>query len=159
MCAYKARIEPNLKTINEWGVLYHPLFSDQMEKLSTSAEKTVARGDDGNANLKLFDLVVKHINEIIPEDPTSSQFLQGNSLGRENSAWRRAKFGGRFRLFFRYRSQSRVIAYAWIKHTRTLRKKGAKTDPYTVFEKMLNSGNPPGSFDSLIAQCNSDWKR
>lgn len=139
-------------------MLYHPLFCAQMAKLSEAAEKAAARGDHSNSNLKLFDLVLKNIDEVIPEDPASPKFRQGTTLGKGNAMWRRAKFGGRFRLFFRYHSQSKLIAYAWVNDERSLRKKGSKTDPYTVFEKMLDSGNPPGAFEDLIKQCMEDWK-
>ena len=33
----------------------------------------------------------------------------------------------------------------------TLRKAGASTDPYTVFTKMLASGNPPDDWPALMA--------
>lgn len=129
-----------------------------MSKLATSAESALARGDNSNANVKLFDQISKNIYEIIPSDPASDQFRQGNTLGKNNSAWRRSKFGGRFRLFFRYHSSSKLIAFAWVNDSKTLRKAGSKTDPYTIFEKMLASGKPPGSFKDLVKQCTRDWK-
>jgi len=38
------------------------------------------------------------------------------------------KFGGRFRLFFRYDGRARLIVFAWVNDEQTLRKCGAKSD-------------------------------
>jgi toxin YhaV len=57
---------------------------------------------------------------------------------------------GRFRLFFRYDSRSRLIVYAWVNDERTLRQRGAKTDPYEVFRRMLAAGNPPNDWAALL---------
>ena len=45
----------------------------------------------------------------------------------------------------------RVIVYAWVNDERTLRSAGSKTDPYTVFARMLAQGDPPNDWASLIA--------
>ena len=50
----------------------------------------------------------------------------GNTLGPEHRHWRRAKFLGRFRLFFRYSSKDRVIIYAWVNDQNTLLKAGGR---------------------------------
>ena len=96
--------------------------------------------------------------ERIPRDPLSPEFRQGNTLGRGHRHWFRAKFGGnRFRLFFRADSSARVIVYAWVNDRDTLRKAGAGTDPYTVFARMLASGNPPGDWAELVASTDPTW--
>lgn len=86
----------------------------------------------------------------IPSDPNAKRYRFGHSLGTQFTSWRRAKFFGRFRLFFRFHSQRRAIIYVWLNDERTLRKAGARTDPYAVFAKMLTSGNPPDGFDDLL---------
>ena len=64
--------------------------------------------------------------------------------------WFRAKFGnGRFRLFFRYSSTSKVIIFAWVNDENSLRNYGSKTDAYKVFKGMLDDGNPPDDWDTL----------
>ena len=86
----------------------------------------------------------------IPADPNAKRYRLGHSLGSRFTSWRRAKFLGRFRLFFRFHSKRRAIVYVWLNDERTLRKAGARTDPYAVFAKMLAAGEPPDDFDGLI---------
>ena len=144
--------------IKGWTLLFHPLICGQMQKLARAAQKAEARGDHSNANIKLFDQVLKHVEELIPEDPSSERFRQGNTLGKTNRHWRRAKFGGRFRLFYRYDSSSKLIAFAWVNDANTKRKAGAKTDPYEIFKAMIASGNPPGDFQDLVDECQANWQ-
>jgi toxin YhaV len=70
----------------------------------------------------------------------------------KNRQWFRAKFHQRFRLFFRFSSKEQVIVYAWMNDERTLRKAGAKTDPYRVFREMLEAGDPPTTIEALLAK-------
>jgi len=86
----------------------------------------------------------------IPADPNAKRYRLGHSLGRQFTSWRRAKFLGRFRLFFRFHSKRRAIVYVWLNDEQTLRKAGARTDPYAVFARMLAAGEPPGDFDDLL---------
>ena len=90
--------------------------------------------------------------EEIPTAPDGPEFQQGNTLGETNRRWRRAKFLQRFRLFFRFDSASKVIVIAWINDENTLRKAGAKTDPYTVFARQLARGDPPSEWSDLVAK-------
>ena len=40
-----------------------------------------------------------------------------------------------------------MIVYAWVNDENTLRSSGSKSDPYAVFLKMLERGNPPDTWD------------
>ena len=40
--------------------------------------------------------------------------------------------------------------FAWVNDEQTLRKRGAKSDPYAVFRAMLKRGNPPADWDALV---------
>jgi toxin YhaV len=92
----------------------------------------------------------------IPSDPTNQRYRLGETLGPANKHWFRDKFGnGRFRLFFRFDSRSKIIIYAWVNDESTLRTYGADTDAYVVFAKMLAGGNPPDSWDELLAACSA----
>lgn len=76
----------------------------------------------------------------------------GHSLGPDCAHWRRVKRGlpQRYRLFFRFSSQSaRIIVYAWLNDEATLRKAGAKTDVYAVFQRMLRRGEVPSDIKEL----------
>jgi len=143
-----------------WRLHAHPLFLDQLERLLAVVER--ARRSDpqwwqGKADARLLAALRALLLDRIPRDPLSSEFRQGNTLGRERRHWFRAKFGGnRFRLFFRADSRARVIVYAWVNDRDTLRKAGASSDPYAVFAGMLAGGNPPDDWPALLAAAQAD---
>ena len=139
--------------VNGWTLLFHDAVLGQIEKLVDACER--ARKSDpknfrANANVKLFAALGKLMLEIIPADPARPEFRQGNTLGPEYRHWFRAKFLGRFRLFFRYDSKARLIVYAWVNDERTLRQSGGRNDPYEVFSRMLKSGEPPNDWSALV---------
>jgi toxin YhaV len=80
-------------------------------------------------------------------------------LGDEHKHWFRAKFFQQYRLFFRFDSESKIIVYAWVNDEKNKRAYGSKTDAYRVFEKMLNSGHPPDSWDHLLDEAKGDLER
>lgn len=105
-------------TINGWIILAHPLFLDQLEKLTEAVETlkgTKPNTYQKSANTKLLAALNKLVFQIIPADPTATVYRQGSTLGDAHKHWFRAKFGnGRFRLFFRYDSTAKVIIFAWV---------------------------------------------
>ena len=101
---------------------------------------------------KLLITIRQIIREKIPRGPNAAEFRQGNTLGVKNRQWFRAKFHQRYRLFFRFSSKEKVIIYAWMNDERTLRKAGAKTDPYHIFREMLEAGDPPPTMEELLAR-------
>jgi len=101
---------------------------------------------------KLLRRIVDLIEIEIPRDPGGAEYALGNTLGPEHRHWRRAKFLGRFRLFFRYSSQARVIIYAWVNDENTLRKAGGRNDPYAIFNALLRKGRPPDGWDALLKE-------
>jgi toxin YhaV len=142
--------------VNGWTLLSHEAINGQLRKLVTAynkAQKSDPKGFRSNANVKLFAALGKLLLQDIPSDPTRPEYRQGNTLGKSHRHWFRAKFFQRFRVFFRYDSKSKVIVYAWVNDSDTLRKEGAKTDPYVVFESMLESGNPPDDWAALVKAC------
>ena len=78
-------------------------------------------------------------------------------MGTEFRHWRRAKIGRRFRLFFRFDSKTRIIIFAWVNDENTLRASGSKTDPYAVFQRMLERGHPPDDWAALKQASREDW--
>jgi toxin YhaV len=140
-----------------WRLYTHPLFRTQLEKLAKRVERL--RSNDPKRYLshpaaKLLATINHYIREAIPRDPNSPEFRQGNTLGPDNRHWFRAKFHGRYRLFYRFSTSEKIIVYAWINDEKSLRKSGAKTDPYATFGTMLKGGNPPGSFAELVRASN-----
>ena len=143
-----------------WVLLFHECIVEQLQKLHAAAERARRNDPEGfehNANVKLFRALSQLILDTVPSDPARDEYRQGNTLGPEHRHWRRAKIGRRFRLFFRYDSRAKTIVFAWVNDEQTLRSAGSKSDPYAVFEKMLERGNPPDDWASLVAASRSDW--
>lgn len=140
--------------VQGWELFAHPLLLDQLDKLVAAVERARARKPkayQSEANAKLLAALRRLIFEVVPEDPARAEYRQGTTLGADRKHWFRAKFGGgRFRLFFRYDSKSRIIVYAWVNDETTLRTYGAKTDAYAVFRGMLDKDTPPDSWDALL---------
>jgi len=143
-----------------WVLLFHDCIVAQLQKLYTAAQRAERKDPhhfERNNNVKLFRALNQLILETVPSNPARTEYRQGNTLGAAHRHWRRAKIGRRFRLFFRYDSQARTIVFAWVNDEQTLRSSGSQSDPYIVFKKMLERGNPPDSWDQLIAESHADW--
>jgi toxin YhaV len=144
-----------------WTLLFHACVSEQLQKLQLAAERTKQQDPKGfevNANVRLFHALSKLIFEAVPSDPNRDEYRQGNTLGPAFRHWRRAKIGRRFRLFFRFDSKSKIIIFAWVNDENTLRSSGSKSDPYAVFQRMLDKGHPPDDWATLASASRSDWK-
>lgn len=146
--------------INGWTIYAHPLFLDQLEALISQVEKARAKDAKGYKKkraAKLLAAVLKVAFEDIPGNPTSDIYRQGNTLGNDYKHWFRAKFLQQFRLFFRYRgsSGSGTIILAWVNDDESLRAYESDTDAYAVFRKMLQRGNPPDNWPSLLKAASS----
>lgn len=143
--------------LNGWTLYAHPLFLDQLERLMAAVErqqKVSRQQGAASPNAKLLAMIRRQIFTDIPTDPAQLQFRQGNTLGPARRHWFRAKFGnGRFRLFFRFDTASKIILYAWVNDETTLRAYGSRRDAYAVFAGMLDRGNPPEDWDILLAAC------
>lgn len=144
-----------MAVINGWTLYAHPLFLDQLERLTEAVAKKAKKDPKGyvaSADAKLLAALRKLVFEVVPVDPARPEFRQGGTRDPDRKHWFRAKFGGgRFRLFFRYSTSGKIIIYAWVNDRATLRTYGAKSDAYAVFAKMLDSGNPPEGWAALIA--------
>ena len=142
-----------------WNLLFHDCLTAQLQKLARAAARAKVQDPDGfesNANVKLFNALSHLMLEAVPSDPNREDYRQGNTMGSTFRHWRRAKIGRRFRLFFRFDSKTRIIIFAWVNDEKTLRSSGSKTDPYAVFRKMLESGDPPDDWATLIAASKAD---
>ncbi len=140
----------------DWTLLFHPQIVGQLSRLALACERAKRGNPDGwrrNANVKLLSSLRKLMFEVVPNDPARPEYRQGSTLGVEYRHWFRVKFGGRFRLFFRYDSKAKIIVYAWVNDERSLRKAGAKNDPYAVFRRMLDRDDPPGDWRALLDAC------
>lgn len=139
--------------VNGWTLYTHPLFVEQYELLEKKVIALKAKDSVGylkKNDTKRLAAIHKLAYEVIPQDPTKSDYRQGKTLGDKNKHWFRAKFFQQYRLFFRYDIQSKVIVYVWVNDDSSKRAYESKTDAYKVFAKMLKSGNPPDSWDDLL---------
>jgi toxin YhaV len=139
--------------VNGWTLLFHDTIVGQLKNLAEAcrrARKADPKNFRLNANVKVFAALAKLILEAIPADPSRPEYRQGNTLGVEYRHWFRAKFFGRFRLFFRYDSRAHIIVYAWVNDERSLRQHGGRSDPYEMFRRMLASGHPPNEWEALV---------
>ena len=144
-----------------WTLLFHDGLTDQLRKLNQAVQR--ARRNDpvgfpSNANVKLFQALSRLMLEVVPQDPSRDEYRQGNTLGTRYRHWRRARIGRRFRLFFRYDARAKVIVNAWVNDQRTLRSSGSRTDPYSVFARMLARGNPPDNWIELLTAARQEWR-
>jgi len=145
-----------------WTLLFHGCVIGQLQRLHAAAQRAEVkdpRGFESNANVKLFRALSQLMMETVPGDPSRAEYRQGNTLGTAYRHWRRAKIGRRFRLFFRYDERAKIIVFAWVNDEQTLRSAGSKSDPYTVFEKMLERGNPPNDWNTLVQTSKQDWNQ
>src|SRR5712692_7707870 len=140
---------------NGWRLYAHAAFSEPLETLIQTVEALEKRQPQmyrGHPKTKLLKRILDLMLVEIPRDPNAADFQLGNTLGPAYRHWRRAKFLGRFRLFFRFSSTHKAIVYAWVNDETTLRKAGARSDPYAVFTKRLQEGNPPDNWDALLRE-------
>jgi len=143
------------ETYNGWTLLFHPAFQTRFDSLMSDVKALKAAGPETwreHPKAKLLERVRRIVFEEIPLDPDAPEYRQGKTLGEANRRWRRAKFLQRFRLFFRFDSDSKIIIIVWVNDENTLRKAGAKTDPYAVFARQLARGYPPRDWQALLAE-------
>lgn len=144
-----------------WSLLFHEGLIQQLQKLHAAAVRAQAQdpaGFESNANVKLVNALSKLMLDTVPGDPNREEYRQGNTMGAAFRHWRRAKIGRRFRLFFRFDSKAKIIIFAWVNDENTLRSSGSKRDPYAVFRKMLERGNPPDDWAALASASKTGWK-
>lgn len=139
--------------VNEWLLLAHPLFLGQMKRLDAAAKaesKNFSAGNPG-PNTKLLGHILELAFYSIPANPSSPAFRPGKALGDTYKHWSRGKTGnGRYRLFFRYSTARKIIIYAWVNDSNSLRTYNSPSDAYAVFARMLAAGNPPDDWEALL---------
>ncbi len=141
--------------VNGWSIFAHPLFLDQVEKLTIEVERLRAKdekGYTGKRATKLLAAISKLAFEVIPGNPKNPDYRQGSTLGGSRKHWFRAKFFQQYRLFFRYHEQSKIIVYAWVNDDETKRAYESSDDAYRTFRRMLESGHPPNDWEELLRE-------
>ena len=148
--------------INGWNIFAHPLFLDQFDEILQQVESLRQKYPNDykqkNATKRLA-AIAKLAFEVIPQDPTRSEYRQGSTLGDDYKHWFRAKFFQQYRLFFRYHQESKIIVFAWVNDENSKRAYESNTDAYRIFKKMLNSGHPPDDWNELLKEAKGEINR
>jgi toxin YhaV len=131
----------------EFGRVFSELVAE-VEEL----ERNDPRGYRSHPTTKRLAAIYRLATDIFPRNPSASEFRQGNTLGKASRHWFSAGFYERYRLFFRFRSDQRIIVYVWVNDDSTLRARDSRTDAYEVFRRMLRTGRPPEDWNELLAQ-------
>lgn len=148
--------------VNGWTIFAHPLFLDALEALIRQVESLRLKDPLGYANKnasKRLAAIARLAFDVIPQDPTRSEYRQGHTLGGHHTHWFRAKFFQQYRLFFRYHLESKIIVYAWVNDLDTKRAYERDDDAYRVFRKMLASGYPPDDWLALLNEAQAGQGR
>lgn len=147
-----------LLVANGWRIGFHSQLLLQLETLIEAVEEERARHPDRPPRSQPAVILAnlrKLIFQDVPEDPTRPAYRHGGTLGGRRH-WFRAKFGhGRYRLFFRFRTQDRILLFAWVNDQESLRTYECSTDAYVTFARMLDGGSPPDNWDELLKECSS----
>lgn len=141
--------------VNGWSLFAHRAFVEAFENLLEQVEALAEEDPHGfhhHPLYKLFHKVKDCVFVRVPAEPMSRRFVGGDAFAG-HSHWRRAKHGmpNRYRLFFQFRSEApKSIIFAWFNSEDTLRKAGSRTDCYTVFVRMVERGEIPDDFETLL---------
>lgn len=136
--------------INGWTFLVWPAFDERWRGLLVAVARRRMTDPPGYARspeARMLKALIEIIRDRIARDPNAADARLKGDLG----AWRRIRFFGRFRLFYRFDSATRTVILTWLTDAETLRKEGARTDPYLVFAKMLARGEVPSGWAELEA--------
>ena len=128
-------------TFHSWTVLFNEPFLSAYGDLSARARRLKSELSEQkyaqHADVKLFLTVRALTRDVIPGDPHRSDYRLGGGL----SKFRRTKGHGlprRHRLFWVFSDQLKVIIFLYLNDSGSLRKEGARSDPYRLFATMVS---------------------
>lgn len=136
--------------INGWTFLAWPDFYARWTMLVAKVAEQRALQPTGvlsSPEATMLAALLRVVRDVIAQEPNATKA----KLKRDLSAWRRVKLLGRFRLFYRFNSQHKLIILTWLNDESTLRKQGSSTDPYEVFAGMVSRGEIPKTWEALVA--------
>jgi mRNA-degrading endonuclease RelE of RelBE toxin-antitoxin system len=111
-------------------------------KIHEQAQRCLAAGDTANARVKRLRILDEVLDKIIPHAP----FDPGRALAGSLSNIFRVK-KGRLRVCYAGSSRMRRIVVLFISDTP--RKEGHRSDPYPIFDRLVQSGAFDEFFDDL----------
>ena len=122
--------------IHGWRTFAYPLFEKQLDKLTRQVERLESRDPKGYAAhpaTKILATINYYIREAIPRNPDGEEFRPAPISGH----WLRARFHGRYHLFYRISTERRIIIYVWVRNEHN-----SKTGTFGMFRAMLELGDP-----------------
>lgn len=144
--------------VNGWTLLYHPVFGDRYAALRDHArdlkEGLVTAAWAQHPTVKLVAGVRRLVMDIVPQDPLALEYHLRDDLRN----FYRASGKGlppRYRLFWAASRQVRAVIFLYLNDDTTLRKAGARSDPYEQFRAMLRRGEIGPDFDHNVEM----WRR
>ena len=144
-----SKTDSEFERYHGWSLLAHPHLEDQLSKWSNEVIRLAKRQPDSyreHFKTKRLATLMALIFDIVPSEPNARLWLQRNTLGEANQAWRRAKCLGQYRLFFRFDSKSKVIVYGWVNDENSLRAYERRNEAYLVFARRLEANSPPSDW-------------
>jgi len=132
-----------------WQVLLWPTFAERYEELRAEARRLKASLPPEqfikHPKVKLVAAISRLVTDRIPQDPNASDYRLRGPL----AAFRRAKGHGlppRYRLFWVFSSEHKVIIFLYLNAEGVLRREGDKHDVYAVFERLVRRGEISPNF-------------
>ena len=120
-----------------YHVFYYQRITELKEQVKGLYNKLSNEEFKQHEIVKLAYRIRKADQEIIPQDPDRPEYRLSGKLRK----YRRYKQGlQRYRLFFCFSNQPRIILYLYLNDEKHLRKEGDKNDPYEVFKKFIKQG-------------------
>lgn len=117
--------------------IYYKRSVDLNNKVKLLKEKLSAQELKEHETVKLASRVYKATFKHIPANPNHIEFRLKGDLKK----YRRYKQGlKRYRLFFCFSNNPKIILYIYLNNEKNLRKEGDKNDPYQKFLKFINQG-------------------
>lgn len=132
--------------------IFHAQYRELVNEVSALRKKN-PENYKSHPKTKLLAKIIDVIRNRIAHDPKSKEFHIGDTFPAQYRCYKRAKSGlpNRYRLFFRYKSKDGRIIIIWMNNDKTLRNQSSKSDPYTVFLKMLKNKTILSNWKELIS--------
>ena len=143
------------RRINGWLVLYGTEFRQTYDELRAEVRKLndelTPEAYLQHSTVKLFAHVRRFVREVVPGNPNAPEFALIGDLAH----FRRGKghvIPDRYRIFWVFSSQRKVIIFLYLNDASTLRKEGSSTDSYEVFRRLLRQGRIGADFEANYRQ-------
>jgi toxin YhaV len=120
---------------------YHDVYFQRILKLKEQVKELRSKLSDEEFRqhgiVKLAYRIRKADQEIIPQDPNRPEYRLTGNLRK----YRRYKQGlQRYRLFFCFSNQPKILLYLYLNDEKHLRKAEDRNDPYEEFKSLVAKG-------------------